>query len=537
MLHLRSSAARLHTKAMPVTTAAIRTFNSNQHDQRPANLIVTRLASKITPLISSSTASSAAIRNCSNSVAKMADQKMLQATLKQSDPELADIIIKEKERQREGLEMIASENFTSLAVLESLGSCLTNKYSEGYPGKRYYGGNQFIDQIECLAQTRGLHLFNLDASEWGVNVQPYSGSPANLAAYTGVLRPHDRIMGLDLPDGGHLTHGFFTPNKKISATSIFFESMPYKVNPETGIIDYEKLAEAAKTFRPQIIIAGISCYSRLLDYARFRKICDEVGAYLMADMAHVAGLVAAEQIPSPFEYADIVTTTTHKTLRGPRAGVIFFRKGVRSTKPNGEKILYDLEERINQAVFPALQGGPHNNAIAGIATAFKQAKSPEFKGYQAQVIKNAKALCKGLIDLGYTVATGGTDVHLVLVDVRNTGLSGAKAELVLEEVGIACNKNTVPGDKSALNPSGIRLGTPALTTRGLLEKDMEQVVAFIDRALKIGAEAAKAAGSPKLVDFTKTLSENAAIKQKLAELHKSVKQFSVTFPLPGQDCL
>ncbi|XP_030569220.1 serine hydroxymethyltransferase, mitochondrial isoform X2 [Drosophila novamexicana] len=467
----------------------------------------------------------------------MADQKMLQATLKQSDPELADIIIKEKERQREGLEMIASENFTSLAVLESLGSCLTNKYSEGYPGKRYYGGNQFIDQIECLAQTRGLHLFNLDASEWGVNVQPYSGSPANLAAYTGVLRPHDRIMGLDLPDGGHLTHGFFTPNKKISATSIFFESMPYKVNPETGIIDYEKLAEAARTFRPQIIIAGISCYSRLLDYARFRKICDEVGAYLMADMAHVAGLVAAEQIPSPFEYADIVTTTTHKTLRGPRAGVIFFRKGVRSTKPNGEKVMYDLEERINQAVFPALQGGPHNNAIAGIATAFKQAKSPEFKGYQAQVIKNAKALCKGLIDLGYTVATGGTDVHLVLVDVRNAGLTGAKAELVLEEVGIACNKNTVPGDKSALNPSGVRLGTPALTTRGLLEKDMEQVVAFIDAALKIGAEAAKAVSSPKLVDYTKTLNENPAIKQQLSELHKCVKKFSVTFPLPGQECL
>ncbi|KAL7743679.1 hypothetical protein ACLKA6_019288 [Drosophila palustris] len=478
-----------------------------------------------------------AIRHSSDSGVKMADQKMLQATLLESDPELADIIMKEKKRQIEGLEMIASENFTSLAVMESLGSCLTNKYSEGYPGKRYYGGNEYIDQIECLAQSRGLHLFNLDASNWGVNVQPYSGSPANLAAYTGVLRPHDRIMGLDLPDGGHLTHGFFTATKKISATSIFFESMPYKVDPETGLIDYDKLAEAAKTFRPQIIIAGISCYSRLLDYARFRQICDDVGAYLMADMAHVAGLVAAEQIPSPFEYADIVTTTTHKTLRGPRAGVIFFRKGVRSTKANGEKVMYDLEDRINQAVFPALQGGPHNNAIAGIATAFKQAKSPEFKTYQAQVIKNAKTLCKGLVDLGYKVATGGTDVHLVLVDVRNAGLTGAKAELILEEVGIACNKNTVPGDKSALNPSGIRLGTPALTTRGLLEKDIEQVVQFIDAALKIAAEAVKAAGSPKMVDYVNTLKENALIKQKIEELHGNVIKFSTTFPLPGQKTL
>ncbi|KAH8300924.1 hypothetical protein KR044_004718, partial [Drosophila immigrans] len=468
---------------------------------------------------------------------KMADQKMLQATLLESDPELAEIIMKEKKRQIEGLEMIASENFTSLAVLESLGSCLTNKYSEGYPGKRYYGGNEYIDEIESLARKRGLDLFNLDKSEWGINVQPYSGSPANLAVYTGVLRPHDRIMGLDLPDGGHLTHGFFTPTKKISATSIFFESMPYKVDPETGIIDYDKLAEAALTFRPKIIIAGISCYSRLLDYGRFRKICDDVGAYLMADMAHVAGLVAAEQIPSPFEYADIVTTTTHKTLRGPRAGVIFFRKGVRSTRANGDKVVYDLEERINQAVFPSLQGGPHNNAIAGIATTFKQAKSDEFKTYQKQVLKNAKTLCQGLIDLGYKVATGGTDVHLVLVDVRSVGLTGAKAELILEEVGIACNKNTVPGDKSAMNPSGIRLGTPALTTRGLREADIEQVVRFIDEAMKIAEEVVTASCTPKLADFVETLKENEEIKEKVEELHERVIKFSAAFPMPGQKTL
>ncbi|XP_043658413.1 serine hydroxymethyltransferase [Drosophila teissieri] len=467
----------------------------------------------------------------------MADQKMLQTPLAVGDPELTELIKKEKERQREGLEMIASENITSVAVLESLSSCLTNKYSEGYPGKRYYGGNEFIDRIELLAQQRGRELFNLAEEKWGVNVQPYSGSPANLAVYTGVCRPHDRIMGLDLPDGGHLTHGFFTPTKKISATSIFFESMPYKVNPETGIIDYDKLAEAAKTFRPQIIIAGISCYSRLLDYARFRQICDDVGAYLMADMAHVAGIVAAGLIPSPFEWADIVTTTTHKTLRGPRAGVIFFRKGVRSTKANGDKVLYDLEERINQAVFPSLQGGPHNNAVAGIATAFRQAKTPEFKAYQTQVLKNAKVLCDGLISRGYQVATGGTDVHLVLVDVRKAGLTGAKAEFILEEVGIACNKNTVPGDKSAMNPSGIRLGTPALTTRGLAEQDIEQVVAFIDAALKVGAQAVKLTSSPKLADYHKTLAENVELKSQVDTIRNNVAQFSRKFPLPGLENL
>ncbi|KXJ69944.1 serine hydroxymethyltransferase isoform X1 [Aedes albopictus] len=460
--------------------------------------------------------------------------KLLHENLWESDPELMDLIRKEKKRQVHGLEMIASENFTSLSVLQCLGSCLHNKYSEGLPGQRYYGGNEFIDEIELLAQKRALEAYRLNPEEWGCNVQPYSGSPANFAVYTGLIEPHGRIMGLDLPDGGHLTHGFMTATKKISATSIFFESMPYKVDPVTGLIDYDKLEESAKNFKPKIIIAGISCYSRCLDYKRFRQIADANGAYLFADMAHISGLVAAGVIPSPFEFADVVSTTTHKSLRGPRAGVIFFRKGVRSVKPNGDKVMYDLEAKINQAVFPGIQGGPHNHAIAGIATCMLQARTPEFKDYQVQIIRNAQALCKGLLERGYSISTGGTDVHLVLVDLRPAGITGARAEYVLEEISIACNKNTVPGDKSALNPSGIRLGTPALTTRGLVESDMASVVDFIDRGLKLSKEITAVSG-PKLVDFKRVLHEDKTLNAKVQALKEEVQAYSAKFPMPGYE--
>lgn len=321
---------------------------------------------------------------------------MLNGTLAETDPALQALVEQEMHRQSSGLELIASENFTSRAVLDALGSALTNKYSEGYPGKRYYGGNSVIDQVESLCQSRALAAFGLDSAEWAVNVQPYSGSPANLAVYTALLQPHDRIMGLDLPSGGHLTHGYQTDKKKISATSIFFESMPYQVDSVTGLVDYDRLHENAQLFRPKLIVAGGSAVPRDWDYARMRAICDSVGALLMVDMAHYAGLVAAKLLNNPFEHAAVVTTTTHKSLRGPRGAMIFCRK--------------EYEEKVNFAVFPSLQGGPHNNAIAGIATAMLQASTPEFLAYASQVKTNAKRLGEELVARGYSLQSGGTDV-------------------------------------------------------------------------------------------------------------------------------
>ncbi len=386
------------------------------------------------------------------------------ASLKNVDYEIYKIIEKEKKRQRDNLELIASENYVSKAVLEAMGSILTNKYAEGYPAKRYYGGCVNVDMAENLAIERLKELFNVGYA----NVQPHSGSQANMAAYRAILNPGDVVLGMALDQGGHLTHG-----SSLSFSGIDYKFIPYYVDKDTERIDYEALEELAIQTKPRLIVAGASSYPFIIDFKRFKEICDKCGAYLMVDMAHIAGLVAAGLHPNPCEYADIVTSTTHKTLRGPRGGIIL---------TNSE----ELAKKINKVVFPGVQGGPLMHIIAAKAVAFKEALTPEFKEYQKQIVKNAKAMADEFKHLGYTLVGNDTENHLVILNVKKSlGITGRDAETVLDEVGITVNKNTIPYDtEKPFIASGIRIGTPAVTSRGFKEKDIKDVVRLMDRALK-----------------------------------------------------
>ncbi len=407
--------------------------------------------------------------------------------IKNIDAEVYNAIIEEEKRQEEGIELIASENFVSKAVMEAAGSVFTNKYAEGYPGKRYYGGCVNADVVENLAIERLKKLFGAEY----VNVQAHSGSQANMGVYVALLEAGDKILGMSLSAGGHLTHGY-----KINFSGKNYIGLEYGLNPETELIDYEAIRKTALAEKPKIIVAGASAYSRIIDFKKFREIADEIGAYLMVDMAHIAGLVAAGEHPNPMEYAHVVTSTTHKTLRGPRGGIIL---------TNNEEIA----KKVDRMIFPGIQGGPLMHIIAAKAVAFKEALSPEYKEYQKQVVKNAKALSNTLTKGGLRIVSGGTDNHLMLVDLRPKGVTGKAAEEALEKAGITCNKNAIPNDpEKPFITSGVRLGTPSVTARGMKEKEVEQIAGMILKVL-----------------------ENINDEDKIAEVKKEVLQLTEKFPL------
>jgi glycine hydroxymethyltransferase len=411
------------------------------------------------------------------------------SAIQKEDPQVYEIIKREEQRQKEGIELIASENYVSTAVLTAMGSILTNKYSEGYPGKRYYGGNEIIDQAETLAITRAKELFGAEH----VNVQPLSGSPANLAVYMALLQPGDKVLGFSLDQGGHLSHGH-----PLNFSGKLYTIIPYFVDKETEIINMDEVEEIAMREKPKMILAGFSAYSRSMDWARFRAIADKCGAYLFADIAHIAGLVAGKQLENPVPFCDVVSTTTHKTLRGPRGAMIMCKEKFASA--------------IDKAVFPGVQGGPHDHINAAKAIAYGEALRPEFAEYSKNVIANARALAGALQEKGYRIISGGTDNHLMLVDVFGSkNITGKEAEKALEKVGISINKNMIPFDpRKPLDPSGVRLGTPALTTRGCGVADMNTVADLIDETLMHREDEAA-----------------------LATIHEKVKKFSLSFPVPG----
>jgi glycine hydroxymethyltransferase len=436
--------------------------------------------------------------------------------LKTVDPEVYSLIKRETKRQKEVLEMIPSENYTSSAVMEALGTVLTNKYSEGYPKKRYYQGNVVIDSIESLAQQRAKELFGVPF----VNVQPLSGSPANTAVYFATLKPGETLMGLKLAFGGHLTHGL-----PLNVSGRFFRSVQYELTPE-GRLDFPAIEKQALAEKPKLIICGFTAFPRIIDFARFAEIADKVGAYLMADIAHIAGLVAAGVHPSPVPYAHIVTTTTHKTLRGPRGALIMVTDKGLAKDP-------DLPKKIDSAIIPGLQGGPHDNQTAAIAVALKQANTAEFRSYGAEIVKNAKALARGLTAYGFDLVSGGTDNHLLLIDLRNKRVNGRVAALALEKAGIVLNYNGVPFDTMPpFFASGIRLGTPAITTRGMKEDDMQRIATWMHEAVgEVEGCLLPAEDKEQRKVLMKEYTEKIAKNRKLLHISKEVKRFCAEFPV------
>ncbi len=391
----------------------------------------------------------------------------------------------EVKRQSETLDLIPSENYVSPEILKILGSPLSNKYSEGYPGKRYYPGNHYYDEMELLAQKRGLELFGLNGRDWGINVQPYSGSPANLAIYAALMEFGDTLMGLRLSAGGHLTHGH-----KVNFSGRAYKVVHYGVNEKTGLLDYEEIMRLAKANKPKVIVSGLTAYPRKIDFKKFGAIAKTVGAYHVADISHIAGLIAAGLHPDPFPYSDVVMATTHKTLRGPRGAVIFSKK-ISLLHTTDAKLL--ISDAIDRAVFPGMQGGPHNNSTAAKARMFFEALRPDFRKYQKQIVKNSSALATALKENGFTLVTGGTDNHLMLIDLKSVGLDGLTAGKILEKNMITANRNSIPGDASPFKPSGIRIGTPAITTRGMKEKEMAVIAKLIRDCLLGGKNVKKEA--------------------------------------------
>lgn len=447
---------------------------------------------------------------------------MNQDTLQKTDHEIYNLIKAEEKRQREQLQMIPSENYASKSVQEAVGSVLMNKYSEGQVNARYYQGNMVIDQIEETTKNRALAAFGLDPNEWSVNVQPYSGTPANLAVFTALLEPGETIMPMYLPDGGHLSHGWIYKGNRLTLTSKVWNIEFYHVNEQTDVYDYDEVKTQAVAAKPKLLISGGTAYPRDINHAAMATIAKEVGAKYLADVSHEAGLIAAGVLSSPFPHADVVTMTTHKTLRGPRGAMIFART--------------ELMNDINRAVFPGLQGGPHNHTIAGIGVALLETMTNEFKDYSQQIVKNAQSLVNIFMEKGYRVISGGTDKHLVLLDLRTKSMSGKIPALALEYANIIMNFNTIPNDSAPpMYPSGLRMGTPALTSRGMKEEEMVRIAEWIDQVITISSKF-NLPEDPKLrKDYVESIKPEIAADQEIARIAQEVSDFANQFPVPGID--